>query len=100
MKQQPNVVLIVFDTARADAFEPYGAPAGASPAIRQLAGAGQAAQAFAAAPWTIPPHAAMLSGWLPRAAGMPGSHPSGIETTSAALRPLERWWLPSVLAAA
>ncbi len=28
----PNVLCVVLDTARADAFEPYGAPAGASPA--------------------------------------------------------------------
>jgi arylsulfatase A-like enzyme len=96
---RPNVLLIVFDTARADAFEPYGAAADASPAIGQLADAGHAAEAFAAAPWTIPSHAAMFSGWLPFPAGMPGSHPSGIAATRAALKPLEKWWLPSVLAA-
>jgi sulfatase-like protein len=65
-----NVILIVFDTARADAFEPYGARAGATPAIAELARRGAAhPQAFADASWTVPSHAAMLSGRLPRSAG-------------------------------
>src|SRR5438045_3867539 len=65
-----NVILIVFDTARADAFEPYGARAGATPAIAELARRGAAhPQAFANASWTVPSHAAMLSGRLPRSAG-------------------------------
>ena len=36
------MVLIVFDTARADAFEPYGAPKGSTPTVTQLAQAGHA----------------------------------------------------------
>jgi arylsulfatase A-like enzyme len=65
-----NVILVVFDTARADAFEPYGAPAGATPTIAELARRGSAhPKAYANASWTVPSHAAMLSGQLPRSAG-------------------------------
>jgi arylsulfatase A-like enzyme len=65
-----NVVLVVFDTARADVFEPYGAIPGSTPAIAELARRGAAhPQAYANASWTVPSHAAMLSGRLPRSAG-------------------------------
>jgi arylsulfatase A-like enzyme len=98
---RPNVLLVVLDTARADAFEPYGAPPGASPAVRQLASRGHAYEAFSAAPWTIPSHAAMFSGLLPRATGMPPNYPEIMEpATRAALPALEERWLPSVLARA
>jgi arylsulfatase A-like enzyme len=40
---RPNVLLIVFDTARADAFEPYGAPPGSSPVVGNLASRGVSA---------------------------------------------------------
>jgi len=39
----PNVLLIVPDTARADAFQPYGAGGGTSHAIADLARRGGAA---------------------------------------------------------
>src|SRR4051812_38364779 len=65
-----NVILVVFDTARADVFEPYGAPRGATPAIAELAAKGSAhPQAYASASWTVPSHASMLTGRLPRSAG-------------------------------
>jgi arylsulfatase A-like enzyme len=38
---RPNVLLVVFDTARADALEPYGAPSGSTPTVAQLARSGQ-----------------------------------------------------------
>jgi arylsulfatase A-like enzyme len=67
----PNVLCIVFDTARADALEPYGAPAGASPTVGQLARSGVAIRrAYATASWTVPSHASMFTGLLPRAAGL------------------------------
>lgn len=70
-RQGPNVLLIVFDTARADALEPYGAPVGASPAVAQLAAGGSVAStAFATSSWTVPSHASMFTGLLPRAAGV------------------------------
>jgi arylsulfatase A-like enzyme len=93
-----NVILIVLDTARADAFEPYGAAPGASPAIQQLADRGAVHEAFATAPWTIPSHAAMFGGILPRAAGMPRPDPqSMIASSRAAMPALRQRWLPTVL---
>jgi arylsulfatase A-like enzyme len=75
---RPNVLLVVFDTARADAFEPYGARAGASPTVRQLASRGSASPlAIAPASWTLPSHAAMFTGVLPRTLGL-GQPPGGI----------------------
>src|SRR5688572_15701725 len=68
---RPNVILIVLDTARADAFEPYGAKAGASPTFSQLASGGVAhRKAIAPCNWTMPSHVSMLSGLLPRTAGL------------------------------
>lgn len=61
-----NVVLIVFDTARRDALEPPRAPAVADLGRRGVV----AANAHSAACWTLPSHAAMFTGLLPRAAGL------------------------------
>ena len=76
-----NVVLLVLDTLRADALEPYGAPPGASPAVAQLAARGAALQdMFATASWTLPSHASLFTGALPRALGLgqaPGGAPQG-----------------------
>ncbi len=67
----PNVLLIVFDTARADAFEPYGGGVGTSPTMSQLAGQGSALPAaYAPSNWTLPSHVSMLSGLEPRATGL------------------------------
>jgi arylsulfatase A-like enzyme len=66
-----NVLLVVLDTARRDALEPFGAPAGSAPAIAQLARRGVLAeQAHSAGSWTLPSHAAMFTGLLPRDAGL------------------------------
>jgi arylsulfatase A-like enzyme len=68
---RPNVLCVVLDTARADALEPYGAGAGSTPAIAQLAARGTAAPSmYAAASWTLPSHASMFTGLLPRATGI------------------------------
>lgn len=66
-----NVLLVVFDTARADSFEPYGAPAGTTPTIAQLASSGTAVP-YVVAPsnWTLPSHASMFTGSLPGALGL------------------------------
>jgi len=61
-----NVVLIVFDSARRDALEPSGAPAVADLGRRGVV----ARNAHSAACWTLPSHAAMFTGLLPRAAGL------------------------------
>lgn len=68
---RPNVLLVVMDTARADAFEPYGAPTGATPAVSELSRRGAAAPVVhATANWTLPSHASLLSGRMPRALGI------------------------------
>src|SRR5947208_9822229 len=61
-----NVVLIVFDSARRDALEPSGAPAVADLGRRGVV----ARNAHSAACWTLPSHAAMFTGLMPRAAGL------------------------------
>jgi arylsulfatase A-like enzyme len=69
----PNVLLVVMDTARADGFEPYGAVAGSTPAVAELARRGMAApRVHATANWTLPSHASLFSGRLPRALGIGG----------------------------
>ncbi len=71
-----NILLIVFDTARADAFEAYGAPAGASPVIADLARRGVSIpNAFSTSNWTLPAHASMFSGSLPWELGLVGDVP-------------------------
>ena len=78
---RPNVLVIVLDTARADALEPYGAAGGTTPALAQLASKGRAhPDVHATACWTMPSHASMFTGLLPRAAGLnraPGERPNG-----------------------
>lgn len=93
-----NVVLVVLDTLRADALEPYGAPPGASPAVAEIAAGGAAVQdMFATASWTLPSHASLFTGSLPRALGLgqaPGGTPAGARPVLEAQR--ERM-LPEVL---
>lgn len=95
---RPNVLLVVLDTARADALEPYGAPAGATPAIAQLAARGAAAPPVqATSNWTVPSHASMFTGLLPRRLGLtqvPGGMPQGAR---AALEPHRDRLLAEVL---
>src|SRR5437763_1168473 len=68
---RPNLLLVVFDTARRDAFEPYGAPTGASPTVAQLAGSGSAHPGvYSTGCWTVPGHGSMFTGLLPRSAGL------------------------------
>ena len=68
---KPNVVLVVLDTARADSFEPYGAPAGSTPTVADIARRGQAVpNVFAPANWTMPSHAALFAGAMPAEIGL------------------------------
>ncbi|MHB8656608.1 MAG: sulfatase [Solirubrobacteraceae bacterium] len=86
----PNVLLIVLDAARRDALEPYGAPAGSSPAIASLARRGVASPgAYATSSWTLPSHASMFTGLLPRAAGLgqpPAQTPQSVQPVLGGLR--------------
>jgi len=66
----PNLVLVVLDTARADAVEGWGAPTGATPNLAALARTGRSAAAYSTCNWTTPSHASMFTGLLPRALGL------------------------------
>lgn len=62
----PNVLLISFDTLRADFVGSYGYPLQTTPRLDALARRGVVFErAVAAAPWTLPSHFAMLSGLRP-----------------------------------
>ncbi|MFN2544477.1 MAG: sulfatase-like hydrolase/transferase [Actinomycetota bacterium] len=87
---RPNILWIVFDTARADAFEPYGASAGSSPVVADLARRGGAvAGVRSTACWTVPAHVSMFAGGMPRGLGFArqaGLTPGNAEPIVAALR--------------
>ncbi len=73
-----NLILIVFDTARADAFTPYGAAADATPAIADLARRGSMVQTVVApSNWTLPSHASLFTGLLPGPLGLTGGKKIG-----------------------
>lgn len=96
---RPNVLLIVLDSARADALEPYGAQPGSSPALADLARDSKAAvhpSTYATATWTLPSHVSMFSGLLPRAVGVGKPGMADEETRSQIARVRERL-LPVVL---
>lgn len=94
----PNVLLIVFDTARADAFEPYGAGEDASPTVAQLARRGAAFRmAISSANWTMPSHASMFAGALPRAIGLGGAPGGRAERCRPVMQGLRERLLPEVL---
>lgn len=81
----PNVLLVVFDALRRDGTEPYGAPSGTTPAIADLAALGSAfPNAYANASWTLPSHASMFTGLLPRQLGL-GQPPDGSPDSARAL---------------
>lgn len=95
---RPNVLLVVFDTARADAFEPYGAGRGATPTVGQLSRRGTVhPRAIAPCNWTMPSHVGMLTGALPRSVGL-GRAPGGTPPSCrAAVEELADRYLPEVL---
>jgi arylsulfatase A-like enzyme len=81
----PNVLLVVMDAARRDAMTPYGAPPSATPAIDEVARRGRAVpRAYATSSWTLPSHASLFTGLLPRTLGL--AQPPGGDPASA--RPL------------
>lgn len=66
----PNVLVIIVDALRADHLSTYGYSRETSPHITKLASDGVRFQdAIAAAPWTLPSHASILTGRLPHATG-------------------------------
>jgi arylsulfatase A-like enzyme len=62
----PDVVLVVFDTARRDRFGCYGYGRPTTPTTDSLAAAGTVAETMIAnGPWTLPSHASLFTGLYP-----------------------------------
>jgi arylsulfatase A-like enzyme len=62
--ERRNIVLVSLDTLRADRLGCYGAIGGNTPTLDRLASEGTLfEQAIAAAPWTSPSHATLLTGF-------------------------------------
>jgi hypothetical protein len=60
---RPSVVLIVFDTLRADAVSSYGFVRETTPALDRLSKSGvRYSRAYAPAPWTVASHVSLFSG--------------------------------------
>ena len=73
-----NVVLVSLDTLRADRVGSYGWPRKGTPVLDRLASEGTRFDTVVAqAPWTLPSHATMLTGFYPCVHGLTGSlgHP-------------------------
>jgi arylsulfatase A-like enzyme len=69
-----NIILILFDTLRADRTEPYGATNVATPALNRLAARGVTfTRAHSNATWTTPSVASMLTGLRPASHKINGS---------------------------
>lgn len=67
----PHVFVYLVDTLRADALEPYGAPAGSSPRVAELArDAVVYTEARSASSWTLPAVVSLLTGEYARRHGM------------------------------
>jgi arylsulfatase A-like enzyme len=94
----PNVLLVVLDTARRDLLEPYGAARGATPAIADLARRGTAVtEAYSTACWTLPSHASMFTGMLPRHLGLAQAPDQTPDSARPALEKVSARLLPGVL---
>jgi arylsulfatase A-like enzyme len=92
-----NVVLLVMDTARADACEPFGAAVGSTPTLAQMARSGRALPwVRSTANWTVPGHGSLFSGHLPRALGL-GQVSGGRAQCRVAVSAVGDRWLPEVL---
>jgi arylsulfatase A-like enzyme len=62
----PNIVLVVFDTARRDRFGCYGYPKPTTPTVDSLAREGLVLETMISnAPWTLPAHGSLFTGLYP-----------------------------------
>ncbi len=62
----PNILLLIWDTVRADELTIYGHRRPTTPNLARLAGRGIVFdQAFSTAPWTLPSHASFFTGRYP-----------------------------------
>jgi arylsulfatase A-like enzyme len=90
VSQRPSVLLVVLDTARADAVSAYGTVQGTTPAVDALAAGGLLfRRAYANSSWTIPSHATLFTGLLPGRHGVGvrrWSTPAGLTTLAERLR--------------
>jgi arylsulfatase A-like enzyme len=76
MSSRPNVLLLVFDTLRADALSCYDDDAVETPAFDRVAESGTLFEtAFTAGPWTTPAHGTLFSGRWPSDTGFGGRQP-------------------------
>ncbi len=99
----PDLLLLLVDTARADAFGPWGGRL-KTPVMERLCREGTMyAQASSQAPWTLPSTASMFSGVLPSQHGISGdcfAWEDGKPTSPAeAIRSYDEAWLPDTLRA-
>ena len=90
MANAPNVLLISIDTLRADHLGCYGYPKDLTPNLDELAKESVVfLNAIAPSPWTLPSHAAMLTGFLPSAIGVyteDNKVPDGVTTLAEILK--------------
>ena len=83
--EQPNIVMIGFDAARADHISAYGYPKPTTPNLDSLAKRGVLFEtAVAPSPWTLPSFAAILTGLMPHQAGTSWEAPLGKGTLTLA----------------
>jgi arylsulfatase A-like enzyme len=68
----PDLLFLMCDTARADAFEPWGGSVPTPNAVRIATEGRSFSRAVAPAPWTLPSTASMFSGLLPTEHGITG----------------------------
>jgi arylsulfatase A-like enzyme len=67
---QPNVLLVMLDTVRADHLSTYGYERETSPNLTRLAAAGvRFDHVVSTAPWTVPSHASLMTGQVPAVHG-------------------------------
>ena len=70
-RSEPNVLLVVIDTLRADRLHCYGNPLEVSPVIDGLAARGtRFARSYSSSSWTIPSTASLLTGRTPPQHGL------------------------------
>jgi len=89
--EEPNVVLILIDTLRADKLSSYGSPFDSSPALTRLVEDGvQFDSVLAQASWTLPSASSLLTSQYPRTLGIygvdSGRIPDRFPTLAEALR--------------
>jgi len=73
--ESPTVVLIVLDTTRRDHLGAYGDHRNLTPHLDKIAEEGAVyEQAISPAPWTIPSHASLFTGWYPLTHGCTHEH--------------------------